>query len=123
MPQSQNVLVAATFMAINMGYQQIELYGADHNWHEQLHVDDNNQVCIKQVHFNEDVSHVKLVPFYKLAHSKEVFRMDEIYTTWAKVFIGYQHLQHYAQACKVDVINASEVSFIDAFPRKKPHVK
>jgi len=119
MPQCQNILVAATFMAVNLGYKRIELFGADHNWHEQLHVDENNLVCIKQVHFNEDVKELKYVPFYKLAHSKEVFRMDEIYLAWAKVFYGYQKVKEYALRRGVSIYNASEVSFIDAYDRIK----
>lgn len=119
MPQCQNVLVAATFMAVNIGFKRIELFGADHNWHEQLHVDENNMVCIKQVHFNENVNELKYIPFYKLAHAKEVFRMDEIYIAWAKVFYGYQKIKDYATARGAKVYNASKVSFIDAFERIK----
>jgi hypothetical protein len=119
MPQCQNVLVAATFMAVQLGYKEIELLGADHNWHEQLHVTEDNVVSVRQVHFNENVEKMTYVPFYKLTHSKEVFRMDEIFTAWAKVFAGYINVQRYAQSRGVHISNASEFSFIDAFKRIK----
>lgn len=119
MPQCQNVLVAATFMAVQLGYKEIELFGADHNWHEQLHVTEDNVVSVRQVHFNENVETMTYVPFYKLTHSKEVFRMDEIFIAWAKVFAGYFNVQRYAQSRGVQISNASEFSFIDAFKRIK----
>jgi hypothetical protein len=118
MPQCQNVMVAALFWAVNMGYKEIELYGADHNWHTQLEVDENNVVCTRHEHFYSQVGAVKLVPFFKLASTKETFRMDEIFHAWAKVFAGYQAIQTYAIRKACSIVNASEISFVDAFPRK-----
>lgn len=119
MPQSQNVMVAALFWAVNVGYRRIELYGVDHNWHTQLEVDDNNVVCTRHEHFYSKEGQVKLVPFYKLASTKETFRMDEIFHAWAKVFAGYRAIRQYAERKGCHIINASEISFVDAFERKK----
>ena len=119
MPQSQNVMVAALFWAVSVGYKRIELYGADHNWHTQLEVDDNNVVCTRHEHFYSKEGQVTLVPFYKLASTKETFRMDEIFHAWAKVFAGYRAIRQYAERKQCQIINASEISFVDAFERKK----
>ena len=119
MPQSQNVLVASLFLGVSVGFQKIELFGADHNWHEQLHVDDSNKVNIKHIHFYEQEERIKYVPFWKMAHSKETFRMDEIFHAWAKVFHGYVTVQNYAQERGVEVVNRSELSLIDAFNRER----
>jgi hypothetical protein len=119
MPQSQNVLVAAMFLAVNLGYKKIELFGADHNWHEQLVVDDNNVVCLKHIHFYENEERLRVVPLFKLIHSEETFRMDEIYHAWAKVFAGHLLIERYAQHCGSSIINKSEISFIDAYKREK----
>lgn len=118
MPQSQNVLVASLFLGISVGFKRIELFGADHNWHQQLHIGDNNIVNLKHVHFYENEAQLKLVPFWKMAHSKETFRMDEIFHAWAKVFYGYVFLQEYAKKVGTEIINRSEISFIDAFKRE-----
>ncbi|MEN9640384.1 MAG: hypothetical protein RLZZ262_2253 [Bacteroidota bacterium] len=119
MPQSQNVMVAALFWAVNVGYKKIELFGVDHNWHTQLEVDENNVVCTRHEHFYSKEGQVKLVPFYKLASTKETFRMDEIFHAWAKVFAGYRAIRQYADGKNCQIINASEISFVDAFERKK----
>ncbi len=119
MPQAQNVLVASLFLGINMGFQKIILVGADHTWHQTLHLNDKNEVCVKHTHFYEQEEKLNYVPFYKGAHSKEIFRMDELFFTWAKVFWGYLMLNDYAKKQKVKILNASEISFIDAFERIK----
>lgn len=119
MPQSQNVLVASLFLTVNMGYKNIYLFGADHTWHETLHVDDNNTLCLKHIHFYDDSEKVNYVPFYKGGHTKETFRMDEIFVTWAKVFWGYLMVENYAKKKNARILNASEISFIDAFERIK----
>ncbi len=119
MPQSQNVLVAALFLAINSGFKKIFLFGADHTWHQTLAVNEQNQLCLKHIHFYEQEEKINLVPFYKGGHTKETFRMDEIFVAWAKVFWGYLMLENYAKQKNVKILNASEISFIDAFERVK----
>lgn len=119
MPQSQNVLVASLFLGINLGFKKIYLVGADHTWHQNLYVNDENILCAKQVHFYENEQTVKYVPFYKGVHTKEVFKMHEILTTWGKTFYGYVALNDYAVYKKCTIYNASEISFIDAFKRIK----
>lgn len=117
MPQAQNVLVAALFLALNLGYKRVLLYGADHNWHQHLEVNEENTVCVRQVHFYENESEVKLVPFYKAMHVHETFRMDELFHAWAKVFHGYFQVGEYAASRGATILNATPGSFVDAFDR------
>lgn len=117
MPQSQNVLVASIFLGINLGFKKMYVVGADHSWHQALHVNDNNVLCVKNVHFYEDTEQVTYQPFYKAVHLKEVFRMDEILVTFGKAFYGYILLNKYARSRGTVIYNASESSFIDAFER------
>jgi hypothetical protein len=120
MPQSQNVLVASIFLSLNMGFKNIYLFGADHSWHQQLYVNEENILCFRNVHFYESEEMVTMVPFYKGVHTKETFRMDEALTTFGKTFYGYIALEKYAKHLKANIYNASEASFIDAFKRIKP---
>ncbi|MCX6296428.1 MAG: DUF115 domain-containing protein [Bacteroidetes bacterium] len=119
MPQSQNVLVASIFLSINLGFKEIYLVGADHSWHQNLHVDENNVVCVKDVHFFENEENVKYRPFKKGIHIDETFKMYEILTAWSKAFYGYIALNKYAAHQNCKIYNSSELSFIDAFERKK----
>lgn len=119
MPQSQNVLVAAIFLTINLDFKKIYVVGADHNWHENLHINEQNQLCVKDVHFYENESKVSYRLFYKDAEHRKTFTMHEILFTFSKAFYGYQSLKKYADFRQVSVYNASEISFIDAFERVK----
>ena len=119
MPQSQNVLVASVFLALNVGFKEVVMVGADHSWHEQLIVNDDNVVCLKQIHFHDDEKQLKVVPFVKAPHVAETFRMDEAFHAWAKVFDGHRKMNEYADYLGARVLNASEYSYVDAYPRKK----
>lgn len=119
MPQSQNVLVASLFLSINMQFKTVFIVGADHTWHENLHVNESNQLCIKDVHFYDNESTVNYRLFYKDVHHKELFSMQEILYTFSKAFYGYEVIRKYAAYRHTTIYNSSEVSFIDAFERKK----
>lgn len=119
MPQSQNVLVASVFLALNVGFEEVIVVGADHSWHEQLLVNDQNVVCLKQIHFHDDEKQLRAVPFVKAPHISETFRMDEAFHAWAKVFDGHRKMNSYADYLGAKVFNASEYSYVDAYPRKK----
>lgn len=118
MPQSQNVLVACLFLAINMNFKEIFILGADHTWHENLAVNNENVLCIKDIHYYDTEKEVKLRPFYKGLHLKETFKVYEIFEAWAKVFKGYAVIENYAKYCHAKIYNASLVSFIDVFERR-----
>ncbi len=120
MPQSQNVLVASLFAGINIGFKTIHIVGADHTWHENLHVNEYNQLCIKDEHFYDNGTAISYRPFYTNAKRTSTFTMYEIFTTLAKAFLGYTMIKKYADHRGTTIYNASEISFIDAFERKKP---
>ena len=119
MIQSQNVLVGSLFLALNIGFKEIYLFGADHTWHETLYVNDENIVCLKHLHFYDGKEKPDYRPFYKGIHLKETFNMYEVFTTFAKIFYGYMQVNEYAEFRKAKIYNASEVSYIDAFERIK----
>lgn len=119
MPQSQNVLVAAIFLAINSGFKKITVVGADHTWHEHLHLDQNNVLHFKNIHFFENEEKVEYKPFKKGLHLAETFKMHEVMHIFAKTFLGYDLVNKYAENRGAKIYNSSEVSFIDAFERKK----
>ena len=65
-PHPQTVLISAIFLSINMGYGKIFLVGADHSWHENLVVGEDNVVYTRLDHFF-DKQKVSLRPFFSPA--------------------------------------------------------
>ncbi len=119
MPQSQNVLVAALFIAVNMKFPEVYVFGADHTWHQNLHINENNMLCLKDVHFYEQEEKISYRPFYRDPTNTATFTMYEILVTFSKVFLGYFVLNEYAKSRNCTIYNASTVSFIDALKRIK----
>ncbi|RZJ63326.1 MAG: hypothetical protein EOO47_28675 [Flavobacterium sp.] len=102
-----------------MGFKETYLLGADHTWHENLVVNNDNVLCIKDVHYYDRNQEVNIKPFYKGLYTKETFSVAEIFENWMKVFKGYEAIAKYATYCSSSVINASDISFIDAFERRE----
>ena len=115
MPRPYNVLVPAIFLALNMGFKTIYLFGADHSWHEEIKVDENNNVLVNHEHFYDNSKQVK--PMYHL-DGKEYY-IHDIFRKLHLAFKGYFVLKEYAKTLDAKILNASEKSYIDAFEKIK----
>ncbi|MFD2569932.1 hypothetical protein ACFSUS_04755 [Spirosoma soli] len=117
MLQAQTVIVTALNLSINRGFKQIFLFGADTSWHEQIRIDDQNQLLIKQIHFYDKPKDAAFAPVYSDPHRTKTFTMASQFLSLHKVFRGYEMLREYADYKGVRILNASAKSYIDAFER------
>jgi hypothetical protein len=117
MPQFNNVLGPAILLAINMGYKEINLAGADHSWFEDISINDDNILCRKDVHFY-DKETPALLPMTDTVNKKKV-NMGSFFTAMGKIFDSYYVLNTYAIYRSSSIFNITENSYIDAFRRKK----
>jgi hypothetical protein len=122
MPRAQNVLVAAIGIAIWSGSKEINLFGADHDWHRDIIVSDENILMMRDHHFYDEKNSSR--PFYKpnnnlLDGCLTTFTVSEIFQAWATLHKSYQQLQVLASGCGVRIFNCGSNSFIDAFKRKQ----
>lgn len=117
MPQAQTVIVTALSLMINRGFREIFLFGADTSWHEQIRLDDQNQLLMKQLHFYDKPKDVAFVPVYSDAQRTQTFTMASQFLSLHKVFAGYEVVRDYANYKAVRILNASSKSYIDAFER------
>ncbi len=115
MPRPQNVLIASIFTSINLGFQNINVLGCDHSWLENIRVNDSNQLCIRDVHFY-DSSSVKLIPWTK-DRENNVYKLHEALKFFMDTFYSHHLVQRYAESCNTKVINLTQGSYIDAYPR------
>ena len=114
MPIAQNVLVPSIFNAINLGYKEIRIYGADHSWTKTIRVNAANEVCLVDSHFYDN-NEEKLKPWKKL--SGETYLMHEVLRDLAQMFDSYHYIRKYADEAGCRIINCTKNSFIDAFER------
>ncbi len=117
MPRAQTVLVAALTLMVNRAFDTVYLFGADTSWHEQIRLDEQNQLLIKQIHFYDKPADVRHEPVYQDKHRQRTFSMASQFLSLHKVFRGYEILRDYADHRGVKILNASAKSYIDAFDR------
>ena len=117
MPQFYNVLGAAVFLTINMGYKKIWLMGADHSWFKNVYVSNDNSLCMDDKHFY-DKEKQELVHIKDPVSGKKT-KAGEFFQALYKVFNSYYLLEEYAIYNNCKIYNASEYSYLDAFERKK----
>jgi hypothetical protein len=117
MPRAQTVIIAALTLMVNRKFDTIYLFGADTSWHEQIRLDDQNQLLIKQVHFYDKPADVRHEPVYVDKHRQRTSSMSSQFLSLHNVFRGYEVLRDYADHRGVAILNASAKSYIDAFER------
>lgn len=118
MPRPQNVLVPSIITAINLGYKNVYIVGADHTWHRDISVNEKNEVLTENIHFynNKNIKTKRIVLNSRTGKPIRLYQQFEgIYYT----FKSYHYISEYAKCVHSNVYNASEISFIDAFERKE----
>lgn len=113
MPRPHNVLIPSIFLALNLGFKKITIFGADHSWHEEIKIDETNKVTVNHEHFYDGQKVV--LPMYKL-DGKEYY-IHDIFRKLHFAFKGYFVLKDYSHHLKAKILNASSKSYIDAFER------
>ncbi|MBX3006545.1 MAG: hypothetical protein KF816_00825 [Melioribacteraceae bacterium] len=115
MPRPHNVLVPTLFLALKMGFKNVLLFGADHSWHEEIRIDEANQLTVNHEHFYDKSK--QIMPMYKL-DGKEYF-LHDVFRKLHLAFKGYFILKEYADYLGSKILNASKKSYIDAFEKIK----
>jgi len=116
MPQCANVLINAIFLAVNIGYKKIFLTGADHSWHEDVFVDQDNVVYRKSLYCYSD-GKTSLKPVFKDLEETQVYKMHELFHLNSLTFKGHQEMEEYSRSAGAKVYNISNKSYIDAYER------
>jgi hypothetical protein len=115
MPRPQNVMMPSLILSINMNFKKIFIVGTDHSWHENIHISQNNQLFLRDPHFYDTKENIDN-PVLNIFTGKPL-KLYEQFQALAITFKNYFIIENYAKSRKTSILNASEVSFIDAFSR------
>lgn len=115
MPFIQNVANFIIYVAINAGYDEINLFGIDHTFFNGLMVDENNRLCRKFEHFNEKGDLLRPV----LDVDGSVIKISEELRRLSIVFTMHDILYSYAEYIGCKIFNCTQCSLIDSYPRRK----
>lgn len=115
-PRPHNVLIPTIMNCIYLGYEEINIIGADHSWLPEISVNDQNEALVNQKHFYDET---ESSPEKMEDYIVRPRRLHEIIHKFYLSFKGYWEIKKYAQSRNIKIYNASEFSMIDAFDRKK----
>lgn len=108
MPRCQTVINMALTVAINMRYENVLLYGADHSWIRDLRVNDENEVCYGDRHvYATDVNFIK-----------KQGTIGRLLHAFANMFDSHWKINDYAISRNVKIWNCTRNSYVDAYCRK-----
>ena len=116
MPRPHNVLIPSLILAIQSGYKEINVVGADHSWIEELTVNENNEAMVHQKHFYDEDSS-KSEAMYKLGRRPRL--LHEILEKFVYAFRSYHFIRQFSEKKGAKIWNLTPKSFIDAFDRRK----
>lgn len=110
MPKAQNILIAAVFTAIRMGYKEIQILGADFSWINQIGINDKNEMFLNETHFYDSNKTVIVgKPMSLASHLKAD----------SEALFSLIRLRYYAEYLGINVYNCTKGSLLDVFDRKE----
>ncbi|CAJ1881789.1 hypothetical protein H9X88_00210 [Aeromonas hydrophila] len=115
-PAACNVLIYGLYLAMMSGYKEIDIYGADLSFHNDVVVDQiDNTLKIKYKHFYGET---EFVPLMKNPQKVEPFKMSELMELTFETFLAHDRLAVFAAVNSVVVRNKSSYSMIDSYLRQ-----
>ena len=115
-PHVQNISNLAIYVAINLGYTEVRLYGVDHTFFD-ISVNEQNQLCYMESHFYDKKQPV-LKPI-KNNETDQLMKTSEYLNAILKMFQSHDLLENYAKYRNVKIFNFTKCSMIDSYERKK----
>ena len=114
LPYANNVLIPAFIHAINSGYSNIYIYGAEHNWTSYFTLDEDNRLCMVGQHYFSETQDKPRVWWKSEGVSLLV---HEALYAFSLTFKAYHVIARYANQKNVKIYNCTNNSLIDAFPK------
>lgn len=109
MPKAQNILIAAIFTAIRLGYKKIQVLGADFSWINQIGINEKNEMFLNETHFYDSGKTVIVgKPMSLASHLKAD----------SEALFSLIRLRYYAEYLGVNIFNCTKGSLLDVFDRK-----
>lgn len=106
------VINYALDFSIIFGYKEIALFGIEHDWMQNMIVDEKNYIVFKDTHDYGEV--VRYLPGGLMDSSGGIKR--ELYTAYI-VFRAYYQAAEFSQIANVSVKNYCVNSYVDCFEK------
>lgn len=113
------VAINALYAGIMAGYKTIYFHGIDHNFFDNLAVNDQNQLCYRDTHFYGTDPQLRPMMNHYGGASEEarVFRVSEFLDEKARLFHGHEIMNRFARQMGCRVVNLTPNSMVDEYDR------
>lgn len=113
-PPYRNVLIAAIYHCIKLKFSKIVVWGADHSWHEDFILGNDNTVYTVDKHFYSE----EVKGFAHLNQYGKPIKVHEEFYSIAQALKVYHTLERFSRLYHCKIINKSSKTWIDAFSRE-----
>nr|WP_321486338.1 hypothetical protein [uncultured Draconibacterium sp.] len=118
-PRLQTVAILAIYVALNKGFTDIDVYGIDHTFFDNLTVDNQNRLCNKERHFySPEDSDVVLKPILR-NDNNQPFTIAEYISAISEMFKSHDLLSGYSKYLNAIITNRTSKSLVDSYNRIK----
>ena len=111
-PNCTNVIVAAIYSSILLGYKNIFLLGVEHSWMRDVRVNEKNEVVLIDRHYYGEKERVWV------DYDGNPIKITDLCESLSSTFHSYYDLEEFSKYIgDVKIINCTKGSYIDAFQR------
>lgn len=116
--QYGNVSINAVYIAMMLGYKNIYLHGVDYTFFNGLCVNDNNELCMKEVHFFDDQPPTLKPLMCQYPGFEGVYKVSYYIYEMGWRFKGNDIMASLAKSMGVNIYNCVKNSMLDSYERK-----
>lgn len=111
-----SVIQCGEFVAINLGYKVLHLYGVDHTFFDGLCVDEENRLCVRRTYFYDAEPQLKPLLLTAMEPPRP-YTLHSYLAEKCELFRGHEVLARYAASQGARIVNHTRGSLIDAYER------
>lgn len=113
--KAANVITPSIYFAIMSDFKTIYLSGVDHTWINSIVVLEDSKVYMSQPHFFDNI--ISYEPVFLKPSDLHPTKLHELLEIYTNVFKNYWILAKFAKQRNCKIINLTNKSLIDAFPK------
>jgi hypothetical protein len=111
------VILTGELIALNIGYKELYLYGVDHNFFDNLCIDENNRLCNIKTYFYDSKPDIKPVVYFNKLGREVMHTVSTFLEEKMILFKGHEYMRSYVDYCSARIYNCTKNSLIDAYER------
>ena len=111
-----SVIQNGEYLALQLGYKVLHLYGVDHTFFDGFCVDDENRACVRRTYFYDATPQLKPL-IHTAVNPPRPYTVQSYLAEKCELFRGHEILARYAARIGARIVNHTRGSLIDTYER------